>query len=33
MPKMDRRIQRTRELLQKALIGLIDERGYNAITI
>ena len=33
MPKMDRRIQRTRELLQKALIELIDERGYEAITI
>ena len=33
MPKMDRRIQRTRELLQKALIELIDERGYDAITI
>lgn len=33
MPKMDRRIQRTRDLLQKALIELIDERGYDAITI
>ena len=33
MPKMDRRIQRTRELLQKALIELIDERGYDAVTI
>ncbi len=33
MAKTDRRIQRTRELLQKALIGLISERGYDAITI
>ena len=33
MPKTDRRIQRTRELLQKALMELIDERGYSAITI
>ena len=33
MPKMDRRIQRTRELLQNALITLIDERGYDAIKI
>ena len=33
MPKIDRRVQRTRELLQKALIELIDERGYAAITI
>lgn len=33
MPKMDRRIQRTRKLLQKALIELIDERGYDVITI
>ena len=31
--KTDRRVQRTRELLQKALIELISERGYNAITI
>jgi AcrR family transcriptional regulator len=29
----DRRVQRTRELLQKALLELIDERGYDAITI
>ena len=33
MAKTDRRVQRTRELLQKALIELINERGYNAITI
>jgi AcrR family transcriptional regulator len=29
----DRRVQRTRELLQNALIDLISERGYDAITI
>ena len=33
MIKTDRRIMRTRELLQKALIELIGERGYDAITI
>ncbi|MCI0554954.1 MAG: TetR/AcrR family transcriptional regulator [Anaerolineae bacterium] len=33
MTKTDRRVERTRELLQKALIDLIKERGYNAITI
>ena len=33
MTKTDRRVQRTRELLQKALIELITERGYDAITI
>ena len=33
MMKTDRRVQRTRELLQKALIELISERGYDAITI
>ena len=33
MTKTDRRTQRTRELLQKALIELIAERGYDAITI
>ncbi len=31
--KIDRRVERTRELLQKALIELITERGYDAITI
>lgn len=29
----DRRVQRTRELLQNAMIDLIRERGYDAITI
>jgi AcrR family transcriptional regulator len=33
MAKTDRRAQRTREVLQKALIELIAERGYDAITI
>ena len=33
MMKTDRQKQRTRELLQKALIELIGERGYDAITI
>lgn len=33
MTKPDRRVQRTRELLQNALIGLIRERGYDAITV
>lgn len=33
MMKTDRRVERTRELLQKALIELITERGYDAITI
>ena len=33
MTKTDRRVQRTRELLQKALIELIRERGYDAVTI
>jgi len=33
MAKTDRRVQRTRELLQKALIDLINERGYDPITI
>lgn len=33
MAKPDRRTQRTRDLLQKALIDLIDEKGYEAITI
>ncbi len=30
---MDRRIQRTRKLLQEALMGLILEKGYAAITV
>lgn len=33
MTKTDRRVQRTREALQKALIELIGERGYDAITV
>jgi AcrR family transcriptional regulator len=33
MAKTDRRVQRTRELLQKSLIELINERSYDAITI
>jgi AcrR family transcriptional regulator len=33
MTKTDRRVQRTRELLQNALIELISERAYDAITI
>ena len=33
MTKTDRRVQRTRELLQKTLIELFSERGYDAITI
>src|SRR5215471_4694864 len=33
MTKTDRRSERTRKLLQNALIDLIAERGYAAITI
>ena len=33
MTKPDRRIQRTRELLREALLALIHERGYDAVTI
>ena len=33
MSKTDRRVQRTRKLLQKALIDLINEHGYDSITI
>jgi AcrR family transcriptional regulator len=33
MATTDRRVQRTRELLQEALIQLIGELGYEAITI
>ena len=33
MTKTDRRVERTRELLQKALIELIREQSYEAITI
>ena len=31
--KQDRRIQRTRQLLRSALMALIDEKGYDAVTI
>ncbi|MEO8397816.1 MAG: helix-turn-helix domain-containing protein, partial [Chloroflexota bacterium] len=31
--KPDRRIERTRQLLSKALMDLIIERGYDTITI
>jgi AcrR family transcriptional regulator len=33
MAKTDRRVQRTRDMLQQALTDLIRERGYAAITI
>lgn len=33
MTKTDRRVERTRELLQKTMIELIHEHGYAAITI
>jgi AcrR family transcriptional regulator len=33
VPKIDRRIQRTEQLLRDALIALILEKGYDAITI
>ena len=33
MTKTDRRIQRTRQLLQKALVELINESDYDTITI
>jgi AcrR family transcriptional regulator len=33
MTKTDRRLQRTRALMERALIELIGERGYDAITI
>jgi AcrR family transcriptional regulator len=33
MTKTDRRVQRTRELLQKSLIDLINEQGYDAVSI
>ena len=33
MTKTDRRVQRSRELLQQALIELISECRYDAITI
>ncbi|MBZ0301758.1 MAG: TetR/AcrR family transcriptional regulator [Anaerolineae bacterium] len=30
---LDRRVQRTRALLRSALIQLVDEKGYDAVTI
>jgi AcrR family transcriptional regulator len=33
MTKPDRRVQRTRTLLQQTLIALVRERGYDAVTI
>ncbi|SRR5579883_530948 len=32
-PKEDRRIQRTRQLLTTALLKLIEERGYDSLTV
>ncbi|QBD77008.1 TetR/AcrR family transcriptional regulator [Ktedonosporobacter rubrisoli] len=32
-PRIDRRIQRTRQLLSDALLALIVERGYEIITV
>jgi AcrR family transcriptional regulator len=32
-PKIDRRVQRTRQILQEALLALILEKGYDAITV
>ena len=32
-PKEDRRIQRTRQLLSTALLKLIEERGYDSLTV
>jgi AcrR family transcriptional regulator len=29
----DRRVQRTRKLLQEALIALVLEKGYEAVTV
>jgi len=31
--KTDRRVRRTRELLQRALLSLVQERGYERITV
>ena len=32
-PKIDRRVQRTRQILQEALLALILEKGYDAVTV
>src|SRR6266498_3288418 len=31
--KLDRRVQRTRQLLQDALIAMVIEKGYDATTV
>jgi len=31
--KLDRRVQRTRQLLRNALMQLVEEKGYDAVTI
>ncbi len=31
--KLDRRVQRTRKLLEEALVTLIEQKGYDAITV
>jgi AcrR family transcriptional regulator len=31
--KEDRRVQRTRQMLQQALFALLEERGYDALTV
>ncbi len=33
VPALDRRIQRTRGTLQDALVALMEEKGYDAITV
>jgi AcrR family transcriptional regulator len=33
MPALDRRVRRTRRLLQEALVALIVERGYERVTV
>src|SRR5438067_10824664 len=33
LPKLDPRVKRTRELLQRAFLELIAERGFRAITV
>ena len=32
-PKIDRRVQRTRQILQEAQLALILEKGYDAVTV
>ncbi|GIE46722.1 TetR family transcriptional regulator [Amorphoplanes nipponensis] len=33
MAELDRRVRRTRRLLQEALVALIEERGYERLTV